>query len=565
MGDRVVYFPQGHTLCLAKFPRVGPRESSPPPWMALPTRWPLVECEVRDLQYALPSSNKEWKTCVAVKAILTLAVVRVPAQYEFTEGRYKVQFREYHPHSFTFTVTLRDSDLPDFLVPTDLFMRSMCLPLEGVPVSVAFKQFSEEEGRYLWDSNPGRVIGMSNAISSWPDSPWYAVGVKADGRYGEEGRVCMWDCTPTSRMRIWTACPMIHMDTAEAQRIQEEMEELLRGPDADLYSPFELQVDPKAFPQYYDQIALPMYTDLIRHRLGSGYYRQGAALEHDVQQLYLNCVAFNSDASEISVAGKRLRDQLLRIIRPSREGAGSGSGSGSSTGSGSGSGGGAGAGTGAGAGNGNGNGDGDGARAGAGTGAGAGAEAGAPHTYTTALASADTAGSVVFRYRSSSSGNRWPSGLVSLHRTDTVATLLHTVAGQLRLPVGEIKVFRLGKELHGDGTVGQLHMLGQLGQEESLVVALVPAKSALKSGKSSGTSGTPPRTPRTPLTTVSFAEGQGVEAQTRTQGPSRVFPEEKSEQPASMSIRVRRTTIAPASAPAPAAAPAAAPASAPSR
>jgi len=206
---------------------------------------------------------------------------------------------------------------------------------------VPCKQYQHDEGRYTFEPYAGKVVGMRNANSAWPHSPWDAVIVEYDE--GDMQEACPWECMlhleeSSDTHRVRAACPVAHMDSAEVQRIQEEMEALLGGPDADLYSPFEFEVDPAAFPQYYDQIALPMYTDLIRRRLGSGYYRQGAALEHDVQQLYLNCVTFNGDESEIAVAGRRLRDQLLRIIRPSRDGDGSCSGSGTGTGTGAGAG-----------------------------------------------------------------------------------------------------------------------------------------------------------------------------------------------------------------------------------
>ncbi|KAJ1386731.1 hypothetical protein B484DRAFT_410114 [Ochromonadaceae sp. CCMP2298] len=234
MGDRVVHFPQGHAILLEEF-----KESSSPPWMAFPSKWPLVECVVRDLQYAFPSpqDGQEQRTCKAVKAILTLAVVRVPTEHELIHGGYQVVFAKSSARHApeVFTVTLREWKLPDFLVPTDLFI----------------KHYSEEEGRFVFETYAGKVLGLCNADSSWPHSPWDALSVEFDD--GETQDVCPWECTQLEEPS-WIST---HMDTAEVQRIQRGMEELLGG--ADDYRPFEVQVDPSASPQYYDQIALPMY------------------------------------------------------------------------------------------------------------------------------------------------------------------------------------------------------------------------------------------------------------------------------------------------------------------
>jgi hypothetical protein len=44
--------------------------------------------------------------------------------------------------------------------------------------------------------------------------------------------------------------------------------------------------------------------------------RQVAALEFDVELLYKNCANYNYEESEIVVAARQLKKQLLAIIRP---------------------------------------------------------------------------------------------------------------------------------------------------------------------------------------------------------------------------------------------------------
>jgi hypothetical protein len=144
----------------------------------------LVECEVRDLTYSFPNSDQERRTCLATKAILTLTVVRVPLKHAFSaHSGYNVVFTEprstrHNDQEVTFAVTLREWDLPDFIIPTDVFLRSVNQPWHnGLRVSVPFKEYSIEEGRYNFVSYRGKVVGMANVSTAWPQSPWDAVQV----------------------------------------------------------------------------------------------------------------------------------------------------------------------------------------------------------------------------------------------------------------------------------------------------------------------------------------------------------------------------------------------------
>ena len=50
VGDRVIYFPQGHVEALQLF-----AEDTAPPWLAFPAKWPLVLCLVTDVRFSFPT------------------------------------------------------------------------------------------------------------------------------------------------------------------------------------------------------------------------------------------------------------------------------------------------------------------------------------------------------------------------------------------------------------------------------------------------------------------------------------------------------------------------------
>jgi hypothetical protein len=71
MGDRVIYFPQGHREILSQFV-----ENTIPPWQdkeLFVQRWPLVECEVTGIQFEFPT-EQEHKFCNSVVVVVRLGV-----------------------------------------------------------------------------------------------------------------------------------------------------------------------------------------------------------------------------------------------------------------------------------------------------------------------------------------------------------------------------------------------------------------------------------------------------------------------------------------------------------
>lgn len=299
IGDQVIYFPQGHIEVLHQY-----AESTPPPWHSFPRRWPLVECIVKDLVYEFPS-RAEHRRCQSVLAIVTLALVGIPIKHQLTAtGEYHVDFvpQRHTRHSATsepstFQVTLRNCNLPDYLIPSYLFYRCLRTPWhEGIKVAVVLSEFiartsqsptttgeivtyEREDKRYT-----ARVIGLSNLSDNFPHSPWEALQIQFDDPNAES-----YHSIPIERIAPWEAIPVIDasktyersaikfprntIPTDESSRILQSFENLLEI-EADFCEPFRYEVDSSIFPEYYCTIPVPMYLDLIQRRLEKDYYRQ---------------------------------------------------------------------------------------------------------------------------------------------------------------------------------------------------------------------------------------------------------------------------------------------------
>ena len=130
IGDRLVYFLQGHQEMLSNFP-----EQRSPPWMSFAQQWPVVECIVREISFDFPDCN-EYRRCKSVIAHVTLGIVRVPTKWTLaaTNGLIHVDFSEprvtrnsIHSKEQTFDISIRN-DSYTFVVPYFMFERAMKQP-----------------------------------------------------------------------------------------------------------------------------------------------------------------------------------------------------------------------------------------------------------------------------------------------------------------------------------------------------------------------------------------------------------------------------------------------------
>jgi WD40 repeat protein len=284
VGDKVVYLPQGHLELLSAFP-----ESSSPPWLSFPSKWPLVECEVRAVQYRLPS-EQELKFCPSVIVRLTLSILRVPIRNQFqSSGLYYLELAEaaratrnstHKEH--TFTVSLRSCHVPEFVIPSHLFLRSVRNPwVEGMRIDVQYKERCGETGEVTFKPYSGTVTALVNRAQEWPGSPWEALEVRWDETETGElsvDRIGLWEATPQfeadtpyQQARDKFISPLLPVETCE--RIAVEVGALMEQGGA-AFAQFMHDVDRQAFEQYYCIIAAPMCVDLILRRLRGGYYRQ---------------------------------------------------------------------------------------------------------------------------------------------------------------------------------------------------------------------------------------------------------------------------------------------------
>lgn len=343
LGDRVVYFPQGHRVHLSDFPN-----DMSPPWLAFPIRWPFVECEVRHLRYDFPTAQ-EHRWCQSVVAVLTLAVVRIPVRHAISaNGHYLTDLAEprVSRHSgsreHVFQVMVRNCNLADFLVPISIFQRAVHLPWhQGVKISVSYKETDEESREMVFRQYTGKVLRLSNADEEWPHSPWEALEITWDDAVADGtalsfsgqspsaaamsvDRVCPWEANPlyehgssssssSSHAHLQAQFQLPCLDAAEAHRIDQAIEQLMTQRSAD-FDPFLYPVDSSVFPDYYCIVPNPVYIDLIRLRLRNQYYRQLQALEFDIEQLLRNCELYNSPTSDIVRVAQELRDSLVAIV-----------------------------------------------------------------------------------------------------------------------------------------------------------------------------------------------------------------------------------------------------------
>ena len=293
LGDLVMYFPQGHIQWLQEF-----KETAAPPWNKFPGKFPLVECEVRDIRYSFPASEDEFYACHSVKATLVLVVTRIPTHSAITSnGFYKVALssprstRNSSSMEITFEVVLRDWGLPDFLVPSDVFLRSIKLPWHmGLKVNVVFKEHSDDnEGQFVYRTYSAQVIRLMNASAEWPQSPWDALEVRWDSDSINNASANAAAAVGTDRIGPWEARPCFDPTSSssseyplqrgigahEERSIHDAIDQLAHSEQhSALFGDFMFPVDSELFPTYSSSIALPMCVDLILRRLKNGYYRQ---------------------------------------------------------------------------------------------------------------------------------------------------------------------------------------------------------------------------------------------------------------------------------------------------
>jgi len=122
--------------------------------------------------------------------------------------------------------------------------------------------------------------------------------------------------TPKIRLSYWEIIGnAIECDKAQ-MKINDELGKIIKRhieKDPDTYELF--QTDPSEIKEYLNEIACPIWYDLIIERMFNDYYRRVEALIYDVELLMQNAKAFNGeldpDTTELAINGGK---QILKII-----------------------------------------------------------------------------------------------------------------------------------------------------------------------------------------------------------------------------------------------------------
>ena len=316
MGDRVLYFPQGHEQHLQKFP-----ETSRPPWNQMMSagggRCAVVECVVSQVQFTFPTAE-DFRNCLSVVCKLRLEVTGVPSSADATSG-VPLTFdpprvlRGRRPANFT--VSMRKDELPDFLVLRHRYHAAARVAWSsGSRFAAMYDNPDAATGESCMQEWKGTVVDAEVLDpEQWPRSPWEMLIVRFDegggaGTDDAEERLSMWEVRSLDRPDDDAESPDCrppNVSPAELAPVIERIEALMA---AEYAQPF---VEPVTDRHYLANIPVPMALSTLLGRARSDYYRQLSAYESDVRLLYENCLAYNEPASDIVKAAQRMQAELL--------------------------------------------------------------------------------------------------------------------------------------------------------------------------------------------------------------------------------------------------------------
>jgi hypothetical protein len=327
LGDRIVYFPQGHIQLLERFP-----ESRQPPWNSFAQNWPVVECIIQEMSFHFPTQAAHRK-CTSIVASITLEIVRTPSKLHTSHSGLNLvdlmvprNTRNSTQLNHTFEIDFRNYEIPDFIVPYHLFERSIKTPwFNGIPISVYYKEINSFGVDEYIDYN-GEVIALTDCNrNDWPYSPWDNLEIKFHDENTNHDpfvpviteRINPWEVFPTdnevaANLRENYKAPSL---SVEFSTTLEKLLGQLMDKNQSLYHPFEYEVDSAEFPDYYYQVPVPIYVDLIRRRLLNGYYRQIESLYFDIDKIESNCKIYNREGAEISLTAEDFVEKVKKIIR----------------------------------------------------------------------------------------------------------------------------------------------------------------------------------------------------------------------------------------------------------
>ena len=319
VGDSVIYIPRAHLETIHCFPTLTA------PWRDWPTgaRWPTVRCKIKHIRYRFPyessyrSRNAESK-CESIVAILTLEVTGIPELSNDREFPWpKPTFVSRHTRSAAhkFEVSMFESDLQEFIIPEQLFrwriesleeaVRENNNNYAGIAVSCYFVPdlpSSEEDAAMV--SYGAELVGLSIARDVNGDSNHHLRDsgfqmleiVWDDG--GPAERVSPWEIA--LRDKIFEVPEPPRLSTHEERVVRAALEKAERTPTVQQF--FMSPVNETRYSDYHGRVEVSIDFRFIKQRLASNYYATASSVMSDVQLVRDNCVKYNSENADLSIA-----------------------------------------------------------------------------------------------------------------------------------------------------------------------------------------------------------------------------------------------------------------------
>lgn len=304
LGEFYVYFPQGHIQHLLEF---GDPET---PFTAVS----LCLCQIDSMEVRFPHH-----TCCSMSILLRLSlkIVGFPAGRSNTQHPNPVQSFVKLPEGVEFpriVVTLRNCDLPDFLVRFPVFHALMGKPWKvGDPFEMRFVEkfpFSPFSRRRGVATRFGGKILRLREDAKWPGSPWEAADIQWDGSGGLQSISMFETCSDET--------PAASLPRAEQSRFLSVLGELEKQEWAGEF----IEPVPSHLPELrcYDALVpVRMEFQCVRSRLEKGFYRTSEQVVWDLRLITANCLLFNDADSLLARHARLLEDAVRRIPLPPRE------------------------------------------------------------------------------------------------------------------------------------------------------------------------------------------------------------------------------------------------------
>lgn len=316
VGDSVVYIARAHFETIRKFPTLKA------PWIDWPpgARWPTIRCKIKHIRYRFPcesayrSRNVESK-CESIVAILTLEITGIPElshDREFPWPKATFVSRQTRSAAHKFEVSMFESDLQEFIIPENLFcwrleslegaVRANNSEFVGIVVSCYFvsdQSDSEEDATMV--TYGAKLVGLdaeacSDTNMNLRDSGFQTLKIEWDD--GGSEYVCPWEVSLRDAIDEVPKSPRLSHN--EKRIVRAALDKAERTPTVRDF--FMSSVNETRYSDYKSRVEIPIDFSFIEQRLASDYYATVASILSDVQLVRDNCIKYNSEGADLSIA-----------------------------------------------------------------------------------------------------------------------------------------------------------------------------------------------------------------------------------------------------------------------